>query len=451
MKLVFLIDNKGAYRYFSSLISESIKRNAEIELWHYCFSSKKIKIEDSPFYEIRKSSNVVFKKILSDLDVIDKINNSNNVDYFVSLHPVTFELSEGLLKIINGKWCIIQHGVDTFATLWHWHYFNFKGELLQKYNRLFFPYTDYFFKIGIDWMTKHADVNGKDNHKFLTENETAVFPIGSPMYEGDFNDEQMESIRKKFNIPSQKKILLYLPFPFYPIRAKYTKNGNYAWEAAFSGVHIRNTDLSNGTYSFIKSFVKKIIYVLKILLNNEARTWFFNKWSEPSIIQGIRKFCDINDLYLVVKPRKKFPFSEEVSRLADLVIDDDEMQFYPSKLQELFSVSALAIGYSTTSVFESIQNRVPFINIESPQALFNYEEARIDIHNYEENGKYNFKGVVYSVDVPSIIKSLHSNNIKDYLIDLEARDLYMEKFLGKGKQNAAINFCNILEGKIQSL
>lgn len=444
MKIVFLIDQTSCYRYFSTLVDYCIHKDCQIELWHCYFSNKHIKVKKSPFFNTANNS-ILFKKILTEKDLFKSISDSQSVDYFVSINPVTFRLSELLREKISGKWCIVQHGIDSFGTVWHWHKFGYDGALLQDYERLFFPYTTSFFNEGKKWIKKFSDIKGKNNYSFFDEN-TSVYPIGCCMYNRKYKDIDDNYIRSKYKISSQKKLLIYLPFPFYPEREKYTKNGSYAWQAAFSGMFLNHNNVNKNwmLMSYMRFFVKKVVYFSKVIFDREARAWLLKRWSEPKVIDTIKTFCEKNNLILVVKPRGKFPYTKKVYKSADLIINDNDLQHNPSKLQELFPIADLVVGYQSTAVLESILNNIPYLNIECPDSLLNHEESRLYFHRCHSGSMYNFKGVVTNMKIPHLITELHKKNIEEFNINKAQRDLYMEKYVGQESSNPAENFFKVI-------
>jgi len=451
MKIVFLINHRASYRYFASIIDEGIKIGCKIELWHNYFSIKKgIEIEYSPFIS-SDYSGIKYKKIISKEDLINNIIKSQNVDFFVDINPVTFPLDNQLKKKIDGKWCIIMHGLDSYMTIWHWQHFPFDGKLLQKYDRLFFPYTRRFYEDSIMWLKKFADRRGLDNYKFFDSKHTKVYPIGFPVYNNKKNDIDNGNVREKYGIPNGKKILIYLPFAYYPARWKKIKYKSL--EAAFSGLFIsssrnkKNKSLLMKLKSLVINIIKKCIYLFFALLNKQARLLLIRKWNEPAIIKQIKKFCNNNDLLLVVKPRTKFPFSEAVYKYANIIIDDDETQHYPSRLQELISLSQIVVGFHTTAVFEVVAGDSNYVNIELPPGFFGDEKSRIEIHKSSYPSIYNFPGTAENIKIPNMISEFGNKKLSDFDFNKTARKDYMKIFLGSINPTPAQNFFDYLNSQ----
>jgi hypothetical protein len=451
MKLVFNIERQNTFIFFASLINECIRRGCEIELWHHYFQDfKQPLVENSPFFK-NGYDKIKIKKLLTKDDPTNFIRNSNGVDYFVNLNPATFTIDDELLKKINGKWCMIMHGHDSFATVWDWQEFKFKGDLLQNYDRIFFPSTESFYKSRISWLKKYANPYGKDNYKFFTSKRTRIYPIGFPVYDKKLRTIDEDVVCTKYKIPKGKGVLIYLPFPYYPGRSTYGEKQSFSWQVAFAGIHInflRNIKSSRGNPRIIRllfSIVKKLILFLNLLSDKEARTWFFNGWHEPAVIKVIKKFCIKNDLLLIVKPKINFPFSEEVYKCSDIIVEDDESQQYPTKLQELITLASIVLGYHTSAVSESVAGKSHHINLECPASMWANNKARIQNHSTDQGTRNNFQGIVTNMKISKFISQFSKMNIEDFKIDSNSRKLYLEEFLGPDSPTAAENFFNILE------
>ena len=89
------------------------------------------------------------------------------------------------------------------------------------------------FHYHLDLIKRYPIKNYEDNYKFFTSNKTKLKEIGETSSDELINNLNKEKILKKYKLNNQN-ILLYLPFPFNPERA--FRSGNYAWEAAFSGL-----------------------------------------------------------------------------------------------------------------------------------------------------------------------------------------------------------------------
>ena len=217
-------------------------------------------------------------------------------------------------------------------------------------------------------------------------------------------------------------------------------------QAAFIEHKVKSDSKVEKIKNYILFFLKKIIYLTKVLSDLEALNWLIRRWNEPQAIKAIKKFCDNNNLILIVKPRLKCPYVSYVYKSSEFVIDYDfESQHNPSLLQELYSISDLVIGYQSTTVLESVINNTPYLNIELPTSSLNHDEARLFFHSCDEGEIYNYKGVVKNMQIPDLIANFHKMNLSDFEFDTKQKSEYMEKYLGAEDSNCSDNFINHLE------
>lgn len=449
MKTVFLIDRANNFRYFSSLIEEGLARNHDIECWHdYSFRKDSSKgylfpeIERSPFHG-KKNPDFTSLAFDSHEELKQGIVSRKDVSFFVSLHPPELILDRKSLDRFTGGWCIIMHGPDSFKEIKNLS----SREKLPSVRRYFFPYTEHMFNTSMhffDRFIEHGNI-------YFSEENTTVHAIGCSMFGPALKNIDKDTVRHKFRIPAEKDILLYLPYTFND-QKKHKES--FAWQAAFAGLHIErriSKEFDNNSFNRAplgRRLSRKLSYLRKIVSEPEARTWLLKGWNEPAVIKAARAFCDNNDLHLVVKPRRKFDFSEEVYRKADIIIDDDESQQYPSKLQELFSVAKLCMGYFSTAVIESVFCNVPAINLHCPDALF-YDPHQHFWCPVDEGSLFALKGAVWNMQIPNFIRDFPSMDLSSLAISTDARNEYMRKFTGKAKPSAAENFFDVLEANRQ--
>lgn len=450
MKAVFLVNRINNYRHFASLIDEGLKRNHSIECWHdYSFRKDSAKgylfpeINNAPFHE-KDHPFLRQIPIFSQKALNDRILSANDVTYFVSLSPPEFILDSESLNKFRGSWCIIMHGPDSFKEIKNIE----KTDIRSSFKRYFFPYTKYMFDMGTQFYEKFIEI-GKT---YFSPPNAEVHPIGCNMFGSVLKKIDQNKVRRKFGIPERKNILLYLPYTFSG--AKKHKR-SFAWQAAFAGLHIErriSKEFDNNSFNrdpFGRKLSRQFSYLRRILPDKEAREWLLKSWNEPEVIKAAKAFCERNDLYLVVKPRRKFDFSEEVYKKADIIIDDDESQQYPSKLQELFTVASLCMGYFSTTVIESVFCNVPFVNLHCPDMLFH------DPHQHfwcpvTDDSLFSFNGAVWNTQIPELISKMPSQKLSYYSMKTESRKRFMLQFTGLEEPTAGKCFYNYLENRISS-
>jgi hypothetical protein len=451
MNIVFIIARTTYYRVLGPFIDEAIDKSYCVEIWHdLTHPNGGMKGSEHPYAErspFKESSAVSFKEIVSLAHYSTLIRQSSAVDYFVSIHPVFFPLSDEVLEKISGRWCIVENGWDTYWDIRHWQTSR-DCTLLENYERKYFGYTDYWHKTGIEWLKKYQTPNGQNNYRYLTDDLTDVHLIGhANVSDSKLQDLQPAKIKKKYGIPKNKQILIYVPFPFYPDRNSDSRHATR--QLVYSGLFMKSADLlyhsRHGTLiRSVLGCLKKVAYLVRGLIDSESRSWLMNAQNELQVIRRIREFCDQNNLYFVIKARNKFPVVKEAYLLGDLVVGDDYEQAYPSKMLELFSVARLGVGYYSMSVIESVVSDVPYINLESGHLLFK-DRAHKELFKAETESLFSFDGVVWNYDIKTFLEEFADKLCENFKVDSAKSEKYKKVYIGGAGSSVARNLYRILE------
>jgi len=446
VRAVFIIDRINNYRMFSSLIAEGLRRGHPIECWHLC--DNKLKSGDKGYlypsldkarFKEKDHINLTLNAFNSKEAMAEAIADRNDISYVVSMNPAETIATNEQLNRFTSTWCIIMYGQDTFRNL-----AIFKdGHEGNGAKTIFFAYTEHLFEFGMRFVSQYLD----QAQSYVEKAGTSIRMIGNSMLDPCVESIDKDAVRKKYGIPSGKNIAIYLPYGYLP--AKNFKKSR-AWQAAFSSFHIdriaeKEFD-ANGfiTETQFKRFFRKLSLTGKALRDPIARQWFLNDWNEPAVIRNARRFCDNNNLFLVVKPRRKFDFSEAVYNTADLIVDDSDSQHYPSMMQELLSVASIGISYLSWSVLEFVYQGVPVINIECLDDRIENPGKKY-WHSTSEGFIYACAGNVWNYSAPDFISNFASLSLKDFVIDKEQRAGYFNRFLGDPNRSAAELFFDSIE------
>jgi len=452
MKIVFLLNSKHSLRFYSTIIFEATKRNYLIEIWlkENLFNMGNIK-SLLPYFENKSKIKYL---LYSDLE--KQLTDCNSVDFFFSQNPININLSKELLQKINKKFCILQHGHDSFSTIWGWKRMYGSINLLQNYERFFFASSLDFYNSKLQWMKNHPiDSENKENYKFFDKDKTSVFPVGFTLFDNNLASLDKDLINKKYNF--KKKVLLYLPFVFLPGRAKYELGGNFSWQCAFTEQHKmflnsssyrdENQKYSNKFKQISYPFFKSIRYFFELIKDKKARMWSRRNYTEKSVLNAIRIFCDKNDLHLVIKSKDGHNFNKSLLNREDIFISDDGNSYYPTVLQEILSVSSLVVGYGTTAVYESIISNTPHLNLQPPPDNIAHSKLRMVHHHAEVNSVNNFPGVVSKMDIPEAISKMCKMKVSDFSIIQSRRKIFMKSFTGQNCLSSSVSILDFLESR----
>lgn len=429
MKSVFIIYRSNYYRYFSRIIETFLNQDIEIQIW--CHES--IASIDLPFSsEINKKLKIL--EFHDDEDLSNQIKLSSQVDYFFSLHPFSGYLDREIFFKIDNKWMMIMHGIDSYIELRDWHLNHTNKFLEQDYKRHYFPYARYIHEIGIDWLQRYKLDESGDNCNYFSSKNTSIHFSKAPFTDENSPNLELKKIKEKYCIDSSKKVLVYLPFPFSGNR--FEKPNSNALHQAFFGIGYQGKIISKNSYSskifvFIISVVKKIYDFILVFRFSESRGIYLSKNTEQSVVEQVRKFCDKNNYFFIVKSRKKFGISKNLAQLADLVIAGDDNQQNPSEFQEISKASDLIIGYTSTAVFESIFYKSHFVNISFPSTFYGYGEYSAELHNPRRGYIYNYPGTVTNFLYTDFIEQFESSNTSIFSLDKDSEESYRKRFIGE--------------------
>jgi len=241
---------------------------------------------------------------------------------------------------------------------------------------------------------------------FFKDIDKKAVPVGSPEAE-QLKLITAKTVHENYHIPSNKKILLYLPF---------------CWTRKFSLCsHISNR-LPDQTLKPMRSICC------------EASRFLPNAWCgmlDRDIVDAVRKFCDLNDALFIVKSREKTIIPLYLETIADRIIFDKT--YYPFTTVELLSIADLCIHFYSSTVMEAVYTKTPSICISPNSEHFNslYND-RFFIPDFTANDGnfYNFKGVNYHIEHDKFVDSFPSQGFSDYLFDNKMADIFMRRFMG---------------------
>lgn len=440
MKIAFIVYRKSYYRFFVPLIQEGLNRGYEIECWHVYGRQKKSGIKSYTFPDLEdipefKHKDDQFKgKIIYGNEGLEKeLLMRKDINAIISLHAPNYHLTQKTMESLLSLYCTAFSGGDSFVEL---------KKILQERldNRprdIFFVPSEGCLKIGRDYLKRFSP-----KRSFLLEDRyRKIEVVGTIEFDG-FKGIRGEEVRQKYKIPGNKSILLYLPFPFL---------NNFSWESAFCGILTNTVQVKDGSYIHDKKknltdyLSHKLRCLYRIVKDPAALNCWIKGINEEKVFNAVRDFCDKNNLYLVVKPRLKFPVAEIVKRKADLVVWDTEKQQDPPILKELLCLAKLTISYCSSSVLTSVFANVYHLNISLPDDFFNNDPVEKFWYSYEEPSFYDFGGVCESWRIEDVINNFGKTTLKRFEISPVQRLNYIKEYIGFDDYCASKRFFDSLE------
>jgi hypothetical protein len=429
MTLVFFIKRVNHYRFFASIIEEAHHQGHKIYLWHDHSGDRQgqkgylyPEISTSPFNR-HHSTRLVLEAFTHRDEFYERIIGDTQIDFFFSLSPLDesiFDVDQPILDRVCGKWVIVSHGQDSIVELTRDN-----PILASNYRRIYFFETKETYTNGLKWLQQFFP----ESAGFLESSLSQAHFVGSTISTNEQLSLDKARIRQKYSIPDNSEILIYLPFPFL---ARRFGDKHFGLQAAWSGVSLNGMGCLGERWEKTLKNLRilrifwKLYCLLQIARHPLARSWHLNKISEVNFVRRLKYFCEKNNLFLVIKPRLKFPFPNEFYQLADALILDDESQQNPSRLQELLQVASLTVGGLSTAVLESILAGVPYLNLEIPVSDQPNEWQKA-LYNCAPFSIYNFPGVARSVNIDQCLSFASARAWLD--LDKNAQRAYLAKFL----------------------
>lgn len=443
MTVIFLIQRMPCYRHFVPLIQEGLRRGHHVECWHdysiarggqkwYSFPD----IEAAPMF--RGSKQPIFKSYYGITELEKELVLRKDIDAVVSLHPSSYDVGQKAIESSGSCWVYLMQGPDSFFII----SMKPRPQSFKTPKDFFAVYSDKWVKMGREYLRNYYP-----QYSYLLDGEHMDFAtIGNPEFDV-FGQIDPDSVRNKYGIPKDKHILLYLPFP-YNNRSKRS-----GWEMAFCGL-LTNTKISrDGSYLHDKKnnlkeyFFQQAYCFFRILRDPLALEYWMKGVNEGIVFEAVRKFCKKNDLYLVVKPRLKYPIAEPVKRKADLVIWDTERDQNPSALKELLTITKLTVSYFSFSVLLSAYAKVFHLNLASPDEMFP-DAAHKFWFPSQFPSFFNFPGICESWGIEEVIKKLCDMPLERFKVDPVQRAKYVKEYFTYDDYNSSRRLFEILEKRI---
>ena len=378
IKIGFIVQRKMYFKFLGPVINILLKKNFDIYiLFNYSQSRNFGKWRDFPFLDTFFSKQNVKKRIFFKNDELLKIINEEKIKIIGSLLPYN-KFNFDKKKIKNLKWVLFQHGMDLF--------WNVK-EL--KYSDYIFLYSNYWRTFLINFFKEQKVQYNKNN----------LIVLGNPQFDMLEKLDEIE-IKKKYNLPIKKKIILFLPLS--QPNAYFFNNKLNSFFAKFFFIY-PNLD------SIFFWFRKKIYIYLSYFINNEI-----------SVLKNISKFCKKNGYYLIIKSRSKRVLGSEFEYYSDRVFYDE--QLIPSTIMELMRISSNVFSYITTSSGEAVFNKSYHYTIFDKTFS---KIQKIYLRCFDKD-YFSFNGANEIISSNNLNNLLFKNKLK--ITNIESRKKYLKKY-----------------------
>jgi hypothetical protein len=416
VSIAFLIFRMNCYRLLAPAIEAALRRGWHVECWLDLSPSSAGRPKDVPSITASpsfKNGSVVFREYADRAQALDWIREKR-VDAVVGIIPLMGmrckDFPAGTQRSLYV--CMEPSNVD-----WIYHV-SHPDEI---------SCTDLFALTTPHWLEVTLQILSETpkqwfNAEIAAEIRKKTVFVGWP--EADQRSMvNAAEVRQKWGIPADVPVVVYLNWPTVSYLGL-----RLAW---FSAVSLK----------------KKVEAIL-----HHRREWakaaaLLREPNLQGVTQAVRKFCDRNGAYLIVKHRHRDQIHAEEADMADLVIADET--YYPHTIFELMSIASLSVGYYSFAVREAVASGVPYLTLDVA--------GLADIAGYGECGEplfrrmsrpgdfFNSPGVAWLMDGKQILKELPSKTLADFRLDTLAQTEYYAKYLGiPGVANADV-FLNAVQ------
>jgi hypothetical protein len=176
-------------------------------------------------------------------------------------------------------------------------------------------------------------------------------------------------------------------------------------------------------------------------------------WSDLEVVKAIRRFCDRQGAFLLVKSREKTPIPEYTKAMADRCVYDET--YYPATILQALAISDLCVSYYSATVTEAVPLGVPHLCLtmdahdycgDDSHALGYFDR----FFNPREEGIFEFAGATRCVEIADAIDLLNSASLDHFRMDPGARQRYVRKFLAHDDFDASSRVLDRLEQAISA-
>ncbi len=146
--------------------------------------------------------------------------------------------------------------------------------------------------------------------------------------------------------------------------------------------------------------------------------------NEVEVMQALRRYCDRNDAFLLLKMRHSQTADPVMLEVADRILGEES--YYPHTAVEMACLATVTFGFYTTGAPEAVAAGHPFVDLRIPG--YNHEDW---IHSATMfDGLFTTEGVTHSIPALEWVKQLSQGNLEQFACKHEALGGYHEKFCG---------------------
>ena len=421
MKVVFVISRLPWYQLFAPVIDAGLARGWHVECWHD-YSQPEDGAKGYQFPDIAAAPALqygapVARAFRSRLELGEWLAD-DSIDAVVSIRSSQLPRPAGADRPWRSVYVELQHITDTFVG-------QSPDELLSC--DLVAMYSEWWQRWALDYYQAQGLVTETEALERDLSARAAL--VGLPELDAIARVDRVE-VRRKWGIPPDRPVVVYFPFPQGVGREAF-------WPRKIYGEPSTVRQLAN------------------VLVHRQFRylrdVW--HGWDDVHVVAAIRRFCDRNGAFLLVKSRRKTPIPSHLQAAADHCVYDEGA--YPATIVEALSVASLSLSHFSSSVLESVALGVPHICV--PFSAEDYAikgEAEWNafgrFFRTDEGGAFQFRGVSSVLNVSDLLAHFPSMHLSDFAMNVAARERYVRQFLTHSDGNGGGRLADAIEKTVQA-
>ncbi len=283
-------------------------------------------------------------------------------------------------------------------------------------------YSEWWLEFGLRYLRELGATVADDDTEREIRRKSVV--VGFPELD-QFRDIDPAEERRRWQIPSGKPVVAFLPYPFH-------------------------SNLKTPWSRWVFASGPRLWRRLRLRLAGERclESQLLRGWDDLALTRAVRRFCDANDAYLLVKARAKDPVPPYLRRVADRVVYDDG--HYPATILRVLGVADLCVHFYSATALEAAGCGVPGLSIcpELPDMGISLAWQPW-VFSREEGSAFQFRGVAETMAIGHAIETLPRKRLADFALDHDAREAYAAKFLGFGDGHSSMRLLDAVRAVVE--
>ena len=415
MRIGVVIERNNYYRLLAPVVDAALAKGWEVVCWHdYAQPRHGIKGYEFPAVEaaprFRHGTPVVRTYEGSERlpDALAKAGIDAVVSIVLPSDPMVAE--RGALA---ARWIGLQYAAELSNCLMPPGIFS--ASLVGLY-------SGWWLEFGLRYLRELGVAMADDDTEREIRRKSVV--VGFPELD-QFRDLDPAELRRHWQIPAGKPVVAFLPYPFQ-------SNAKTPWSR------------------WVFASGPQLWRRLRLRLARERRleSQLLCGWDDLAMTCAVRRFCDANDAYLLVKARAKDPVPAYLRRVADRVVYDDG--HYPATILRVLGVADLCVHFYSATVLEAAGCGVPGLSIcpELPDMGISLAWQPW-VFSRDEGSAFQFRGVAETMAIGEAIETLPKKRLADFPIDRAAREAYVTKFLGFGDGHGSLRLLDAVRAVVE--